>query len=278
MPDTVLSPSAAGTADNEDILLRSDDGPVSLLTLNHPQARNCLSEALLNALQEQIDSIAQSRTAKAVVIAANGPVFSSGHDIRELNAHRSDPDGGRSYFEKIFNISSRLMKSIVRCPKPVIAAVTGTATAAGSQLVATCDLAVASAEAEFCTPGVHIGLFCSTPMVALSRNVGRKRAMEMLLLGEMIGAEDAARYGLVNRVVPKEQVIPEAMEMARKIASKSSQTIAIGKATFYRQVEEPLGQAYDTAAEAMAANMMIADAEEGLCAFLEKREPHWSDS
>lgn len=272
----IASPESAQA--NEDILLRDERGDILVLTLNRPEARNCLNEVLLKDLQNQIDEVSGSRATKAVIIAANGPVFSSGHDIRELNDHRSDPDGGLGFYENIFKLSSRLMTSIVRCPKPIIAAVTGTATAAGCQLVASCDLAVAGTDSRFCTPGVHIGLFCSTPMVALSRNVGRKRAMEMLLLGEMIDAGDAASYGLVNRIVAPESVMAEAVAMAEKIAEKSSTTIAIGKATFYRQVEEPLGKAYDTAAEAMAANMMVADAEEGLDAFMEKREPHWRDS
>ncbi len=274
--DTTASQEIAQA--NEGILLRDAKGPVLVLTLNRSEARNCLNEALLNDLQDQIDEVSNSRTIKAVVIAANGPIFSSGHDIRELNAHRSDADGGVGFYEKIFKLSSKLMTSIVHCPKPVIAAVTGTATAAGTQIIASCDLAVAGTDSKFCTPGVHIGLFCSTPMVALSRNVGRKRAMEMLLLGEMIEADDAAAYGLVNRVVAPQDVLAEAIAMAHRIAEKSSTTIAIGKATFYRQVEEPLGKAYDTASEAMAANMMIADAEEGLDAFMEKREPHWRDS
>jgi enoyl-CoA hydratase/carnithine racemase len=269
---------ADDTGKNEDVLLRDDKDAIAVLTLNRPRARNCLSEELLNALQREIDEVAKSKTVKVAIITANGPVFSSGHDIKELEAHRGDPDGGRGYYEKIFAICSKLMTSIVRCPKPIIAAVEGTATAAGAQLVATCDLAVCATDSRFCTPGVHIGLFCSTPMVALSRNVGRKRAMEMLLLGEMVGAEDAAAFGLVNRVVPAGAVLAEATAMAEKIAIKASPTIAIGKKTFYRQVEEPLGEAYDTAAEAMTANMMIADAEEGLEAFLEKRKPHWSDS
>lgn len=264
------------TAGNESVLLRDDANAVAVLTLNRPKARNCLSEALLDALQAALDDIAASRI-KAVVIAANGPVFSSGHDIREMTARRSDPDGGKAYFRHIFAKCSRLMQSVVTCPKPVIAAVTGTATAAGAQLVASCDLAVAGSDSKFCTPGVHIGLFCSTPMVAVSRNMGRKRAMEMLLLGEMIEAEDAAQYGLVNRVVAPDKVRGEAMAMAEKIAAKSSKTIAIGKEIFHRQVEAPLGEAYDAAAEAMAGNMMIADAEEGLEAFLEKRDPKWSD-
>ncbi len=273
-----LTTISAGTENNEGVLLREDRGPIALLTLNRPEMRNSLSEELLEVLQTQIDDISVSSAIKAAVINANGQIYSSGHDIREMKSHRNDADGGLGFYEKIFKLSSKLMTSIVRCPKPVIAAVTGTATAAGSQLVASCDLAVAGTDSQFCTPGVHIGLFCSTPMVALSRNVGRKRAMEMLLLGEMIDADDAAAYGLINRVVAPQKVLMEALAMAEKIAEKSSTTIAIGKSTFYRQVEEPLGEAYDTAAEAMAANMMIADAEEGLDAFLEKRTPEWRDA
>lgn len=262
---------------NEEILLSRREGAVEILTLNRPEARNCLSEALLNALADKISEAGQSSDIKAIIITANGAVFSSGHDIKELTAHRDDADGGLAYYQKTFDLSSRLMTGIVRCPKPVIAAVTGTATAAGSQLVATCDLAVAGDDSQFCTPGVHIGLFCSTPMVALSRNVGRKRAMEMLLLGEMISAQDAAQFGLINRVLPRDKVLDEAMAMAGKIAGKSSAAIKIGKEVFYTQVEEPLGEAYETAARAMAENMMIADAEEGLDAFLTKRPPHWRD-
>lgn len=263
---------------NESVLLREDAQSIAVLTLNRPKARNCLSEELLDALQCELDAIAASTTIKAVIIAANGPVFSSGHDIKEMTARRDDPDGGKAYFEHVFRKCSKLMQTIVRCPKPVIAAVTGTATAAGAQLVASCDLAVAGEDSKFCTPGVHIGLFCSTPMVALSRNVGRKRAMEMLLLGEMIAADDAEAYGLVNRVVERDAVHGEAMEMAKKIAAKSSPTVAIGKSIFYDQIEAPLGTAYERAAQAMVDNMMIADAEEGLGAFIEKRDPKWSDS
>jgi len=267
-----------GTGSNESVLLRDDQGAIAILTLNRPKARNCLSEGLMDALQAELDAIAASESIKVVILAANGPVFSSGHDIKEMTARRSDPDGGKAYFAHVFRKCSRLMQTIVHCPKPVIAAVTGTATAAGAQLVASCDLAVAGTDSKFCTPGVHIGLFCSTPMVAISRNMGRKRAMEMLLLGDMIEAEDAAQYGLINRVVAPEKVPDEAMAMARKIAGKSAATVAIGKGIFYKQIEEPLGDAYDTAAETMVTNMMIADAEEGLSAFLEKRDPKWSDS
>lgn len=262
---------------NEDILLREDRGAIAVLTLNRPEARNCLSEAMLTALLSQFEGISRSQNIKAVILAANGPVFCSGHDIRELEAHRDDADGGRKFFAKMFSASSELMIQIVGCPKPVIAAVEATATAAGCQLVATCDLAVASEEAKFCTPGVHIGLFCSTPGVAVARSIGRKRAMEMLLLGDMLSAQDASDYGLVNRVVPKDQVMAAAMELAERIASKSSAANAIGKKTFYEQIDEPLGVAYERASRAMVENMMLEDAHEGLGAFLEKREPVWRD-
>ncbi|MEX1083574.1 MAG: enoyl-CoA hydratase-related protein, partial [Xanthobacteraceae bacterium] len=183
-------------------LLREDHGDIAILTLNRPETRNSLSEALLNALGAELEAIAADRRLRAVVLAANGPAFSSGHDLNELTAHRNDPDRGRAYFKSVMELCSAVMQRIVRLPQPVIAAVQGTATAAGCQLVASCDLAIASSAAKFATPGVNIGLFCSTPMVALSRNVSRKHAMEMLLTGDTIAAEDAARIGLVNRVVP----------------------------------------------------------------------------
>lgn len=248
---------------------------IMLLTLARPDRRNSLSEGMLEGLQRHIDRASEDDGVRVVVIAAKGPVFCAGHDLRELTAHRRDTDGGRSYFEMIMRTCSKLMRSIVRCPKPVIAAVEGSALAAGCQLVATCDLAVASEAARFCTPGVNIGLFCSTPMVALSRNVPRKRAMEMLLIGDMLPAKAAAEYGLLNRVVPHERVLEEAMAMARTLASKPRATLAIGKEAFYRQVEMPLADAYDYAAGVMVENMLHAEADEGIGAFLEKRPPDW---
>jgi enoyl-CoA hydratase/carnithine racemase len=213
----------------------------------------------------------------AIILAAKGKVFSSGHDLKELTAHRSDADDGLAFFRETMQACSAMMQSIVRCPKPVIAAVDGRATAAGCQLVAACDLAIASEQSDFATPGVNIGLFCSTPMVALSRNVSRKRAMEMLLLGEALSAAEASHYGLVNRVVPSSDVMLQARAMARKIVSKSKATVAIGKEAFYRQAEMTLADAYAFASEVMVKNMMIADAGEGICAFLEKRAPDWKD-
>jgi enoyl-CoA hydratase/carnithine racemase len=212
-----------------------------------------------------------------VILAANGPAFSAGHDLKELNTHRKDHDRGRSYFTHIMGLCSRMMQQVVKLPQPVIAAVQGTATAAGCQLVASCDLAVASRAAKFATPGVNIGLFCSTPMVALSRNVSRKAAMEMLLTGEMISAEHAAHIGLVNHVVAPGCERDEAIKLAGKITAKSAVTVKIGKEGFYRQLEMPLAQAYDYVSGVMVENLLVRDAEEGIAAFIEKREPKWQD-
>ncbi|HJU30745.1 MAG TPA: enoyl-CoA hydratase [Hyphomicrobiaceae bacterium] len=253
-------------------------GAVLVLTLARPERRNSLSEAMLAALQAAIDGAGEDAGVRAIVITAKGPAFCAGHDLKELTSHRQDADGGKAYFELLMRQCAKLMRSIVRCPKPVIAAVQGTAQAAGCQLVATCDLAVAAEEATFCTPGVNIGLFCSTPMVALSRNVSRKRAMEMLLLGELLAAKDAAEYGLVNRVVAAGRLIDEAMALAQKIATKPPVTLAIGKEAFYRQVEMGLGDAYDYAAGVMVENMMHGESKEGIGAFIEKRPPVWDKS
>jgi enoyl-CoA hydratase/carnithine racemase len=252
-------------------------GKVLVLTLARPDRRNSLSESMLAALQAAIDEAVRDEAVRAVVIAARGSVFCAGHDLKELTLHRRDEDRGRGYLKALMRRCSHLMRSIVACPKPVIAAVQGTATAAGCQLVATCDLAVAAEEATFCTPGVNIGLFCSTPMVALSRNVPRKRAMEMLLLGEMLPACEAAQYGLVNRVVPAAGLTAEAMRLANAVASKPPVTLAMGKEAFYRQIEMGLSQAYDYAAGVMIENMMHAESEEGIGAFLEKRPPAWDE-
>ncbi|MGE5535481.1 MAG: enoyl-CoA hydratase [Acidobacteriota bacterium] len=268
----VRAPDAAAP-----ILLRERDGGIAVLILNRPQARNSLSEALLVALGEAFADIAADRSVRAVVLAANGPAFSAGHDLKELTARRSDADGGRAYFKHIMTTCSAVMQQIVKLPQPVVAAVQGVATAAGCQLVASCDLAVASTAAKFATPGVDIGLFCSTPMVALSRNVPRKHAMEMLLTGEMVAAADAARIGLVNHVVQPGEERREAIALAKKVASKSSYVLKIGKEAFYRQLELGLSDAYDYAAEVMTENMMARDAEEGICAFIEKRKAKWED-
>ncbi len=250
-------------------------GAITVITLDTPASRNALSEEMLAALQSAIDGAAVDTTVRVIIIQANGAAFSAGHDLKQLTARRADPDLGRSYFVDIMDRCAALMQSIMRCPKPVIAAVEGVATAAGCQLVATCDLAVAGAAAKFATPGVNIGLFCSTPMVALSRNVPRKRAMEMLLLGELLDADAAAAYGLVNRVVPQERVRAEAFDMAEKIAAKSAVTVAIGKEAFYAQIEQPVAVAYADAADTMVRNMLERDAAEGMGAFIEKRAPTW---
>ena len=259
------------------ILLREDAGSIAILTLNRPEARNSLSEALLVALGEAFTRIAHEPKVRAVVLAANGPAFSAGHDLKEFKSHRSDSDRGRANFKYIMELCSGVMQQIVNLPQPVVAAVQGVATAAGCQLVASCDLAVASAAAKFATPGVNIGLFCSTPMVALARNVARKHAMEMLLTGDMISAEDALRIGLVNRVVAPGTEREAALALGRKIAAKSAHVVKIGKEAFYRQVELGLKDAYRYAAEVMVENMLARDAEEGLDAFIEKREPQWED-
>ena len=214
--------AAAKAAPSSLILLREDIGGVAVLTLNHPQTRNSLSEAMLEALGDALTAIAHDKSVRAVVLAANGPAFSAGHDLKELDRHRADEDRGRAYFKHIMSICSVMMQQIVTLPQPVIAAVQATATAAGCQLVASCDLAVASRAAKFATPGVNLGLFCSTPMVALSRNISRKHAMEMLLSGEMITAEHAARIGLVNVVVEAGSEREEALKLAKKIAAKST--------------------------------------------------------
>jgi enoyl-CoA hydratase/carnithine racemase len=251
---------------------------VALVTMNRPDTRNSLSLDMIDRLHSRFTRLAADRTVFAIVLAANGPVFCAGHDLKELTAHRADADKGLAFYTEAMTRCSAMMQAIVACPKPVIAAVQGTATAAGCQLVATCDLAVAADTAKFCTPGVNIGLFCSTPMVALSRNVGRKRAMEMLLLGDMLSAADAADYGLVNRVVAPGQVLDEALSLAGKIAGKSPLTVAMGKAAFYAQAEMPLKEAYAYAAKVMVDNMMARDAEEGISAFLDKRKPEWKGS
>jgi enoyl-CoA hydratase/carnithine racemase len=259
------------------VLLRETLGSITVLTLNRPASRNSLSEGLIAQLHAAFRDIHDDTSVRAVVIAANGPAFSAGHDMKELTARRTDADRGRAYFAQIMNACSAMMQAIVQLPKPVVAAVQGVATAAGCQLVASCDLAVASEAASFATPGVDIGLFCSTPMVALSRNVPRKQAMEMLLTGEPVPAARASDIGLVNRVVAAGAERDAAIALAQKVALKSAYTIKLGKAAFYRQAEMSLADAYRYAAEVMTENMMARDAEEGIGAFIEKREPKWQD-
>lgn len=261
----------------EPLVLREDDDGVAILTLSSPRSINALSEAMLAALQEALDLIAEDRRIRAVILRGAGDHFCAGHNLKEMTAARSGADGGFQYFQDLFATCSRMMQTIVTLPQPVIAEVSGIATAAGCQLVASCDLAVASQEARFATSGVNIGLFCSTPMVALSRNVARKHAMEMLLLGEFIPAARAAEMGLVNRVVPLADLGRETLAMARKIADKSSAAVKIGKAAFYQQSELPLAEAYALAGRVMAENMMARDAREGIGAFVAKAPmPEWT--
>jgi enoyl-CoA hydratase/carnithine racemase len=255
----------------EAVLQRRDADGVAWLTLNRPAARNALSMALMQTLDAELVAIADDATVKVVVIGGAGPAFCSGHDLREL---RAQPDRGA--YQAVFAQCSALMQRIVGLPKPVIARVHGVATAAGCQLVASCDLAVAADTARFATPGVNLGLFCSTPMVALSRAVGRKAAMEMLLTGDMIDAARACALGLVNRVVPEAGLHAAVAALAGQIAGKSPLTLAIGKVAFYRQAELPLEQAYAYASEVMVRNMLARDAAEGIDAFLDKRTPVWT--
>ncbi len=270
--------NAHASPETSPALLREDAEGIATLTLNRPQARNPLSEAMLAALSQSFAAIAEDRRIRAVVLAAAGPVFSAGHDLKEMSARRADADRGRAYFANILGRCSAMMQQITALPQPVIAAVEGTATAAGCQLVASCDLAIAGEAARFCTPGVHIGLFCSTPMVALSRNLAAKHAMEMLLLGEMVPAEDAARMGLVNRVVPAGGALAEARRLAAIIASKSAATVKTGKRAFYEQRELGLKAAYDHAGAVMVENMLARDAQEGIGALMDKRAPNWDNT
>jgi enoyl-CoA hydratase/carnithine racemase len=258
------------TVTTNDLLLRSDAGGICTLTLNRPAQRNALSIALMEAVRDALDRIKDDSAVRVVIINGAGTCFCSGHDLKEL---RADPS--RAHVENTFALCSAMMQRIVALPQPVIAAVHGIATAAGCQLVATCDLAVAAEEAHFATPGVNIGLFCSTPMVALSRAVPRKQAMEMLLTGDPIDAQTALRLGLVNRLAPAAQLMEEALALAAEIIAKSPFTLKIGKEAFYRQAELGLTDAYAYASQVMTENMMALDAQEGIDAFLAKRKPEW---
>lgn len=259
------------------LLLTSLEAGVLRLTLDDPASRNSLSEAMMAALRTALDRAAADRQVRVVVLAASGPVFSSGHNLKEITARRSDPDGGAAYFSTLFGTCAALMTAIVRHPKPVIAEVQGLASAAGCQMVASCDLAYAADTAQFCTPGVNIGLFCSTPMVALSRNVSPKQAMGMLLTGDLIPAAEAERIGLINHAVPPGELRNTVHGMACKIASKSAMTVKTGKEAFYRQLDLPLDEAYAYTARVMAENLLRRDAEEGIAAFIGKRPPQWTD-
>lgn len=265
--------SVAQSAADEPLLLREDRaGGIVVLTLNRPQAYNALSTGLMTEAEAMLAALASDPGARVIVVQGAGAGFSAGHDLKEVRSLKT-PEARKALMAQC----CRLMMAVVRSPKPVIAKVHGTATAAGCQLVASCDLAVAADDARFGTPGVNIGLFCHTPMVALGRNVSRKHAMEMLLTGELMSAEEAVRFGLVNRAVPRAELDDAAMTFARRIASKSSYTLKLGKEAFYRQLEMGLADAYSYASEVMLANMLAADAEEGVAAFVEKRKPMWRD-
>jgi len=268
--------TASTAAAPTELVRREDDAGVVTLTLAQPRNRNALSLAMIDTLIVAFADLAKDRAARAIVLAGDGPALSAGHDLRELEAHRNDPDRGRAFFELVMTRCATLMQAIVALPKPVIAAVEGVATAAGCQLVASCDLAVAGEAARFGLPGVNIGLFCSSPLVAVGRTISRKHAMEMALTGRLYGAAEAERMGLVNRVVPEGRALAEAKALAAAVAARSMSALAIGKRAFNEQIEEPLSVAYALAAKAMVENLAEPDSAEGIAAFLEKREPRWS--
>jgi len=254
---------------------REVSGHVLRLTLSNPPA-NVLSIALMEALTAELDAVAQSEDIRVVILAASGSLFSAGHDLKELTAHRADDDAGKAFFEQSLRLCADLMLKINRLPQPVIAEIDGLATAAGCQLVASCDLAICTDSSTFCTPGVNIGLFCSTPMVAVSRAAHPKQAMEMLLTGETIDASTAKDFGLVNRIVPKQYLQQVVNKYAAVIASKSPQALRIGKRAFYQQTEMSITEAYDFATGVMVENMLKSDAKEGIDAVLSKRTPEWT--
>jgi len=261
-------------------ILRKDeveDGMLRL-TLDDQENKNALSKTMMEQLKDSLNSASLDDSVKVIVIAATGDVFSSGHNLKEITNARENEDAGEAYFNSLFNLCSSLMQLIVNCKKPIIAEVNGVATAAGCQLVASCDLAISSDSSMFATPGVNIGLFCSTPMVALSRNVKKKDAMKMLLTGDMIDAKEAKRLSLINDYVPEEQLTDSVNDLAKKIASKSLMTVKIGKDAFYKQSELSLSDAYEYTVKIMTENTLNDDAKEGISSFLEKRKPTWRDS
>jgi len=263
--------------DNPMVLKKELKSGLLRLTLNNPQSKNALSEDMISALINSIDSASNDHSIKVIIIAASGNVFCAGHDLKEITEARESEDSGDRYYKNLFDSCSSLMQLIVNSPKPIIAQVDGVATAAGCQLVASCDLAIASDVSKFATPGVNIGLFCSTPMVALSRNVHKKNAMEMLLTGDMIDCKKAKEIGLINEYVSPDNLSDSVLNLAEKIASKSSKTLATGKKAFYKQAEMSLADAYEYTSEVMKENLLRSDAKEGINAFLEKRTPKWDD-
>jgi len=247
------------------------------LTLNDQKHQNTLSDEMINELDKKFKEASQDKNVKVIILSSTGKVFCAGHNLKDLNSKRLDLDNGKSYYAKIFRSCSLLMMNIVQNPKPVIAAIDGIATAAGCQLIASCDLAYASDRAKFATPGVNIGLFCSTPMVALSRSVSKKSAMEMLLTGDLIDAKNACKIGLINNFFNSEELMKKVFEQANKISSKSMKTLKIGKKAFYKQREMSLEEAYNYTSTVMIENMLEKDSEEGISAFLEKRKPIWDN-
>ena len=256
-------------------LLREKKGSIEIITLNNPKNLNPLSEEILNTFQHSLNEISDTSAIKAVIIRAEGKAFCAGHDLKQMQMAREQEDGGKKYFNELFRTCGRLMISIKRLPQPVIAEVNGLATAAGCQLVATCDLAIASQKATFGVNGVNIGLFCSTPMVALTRNIGRKKTFEMLVTGDFIDAQTALNLGLINKVVSEDDLRIESLALAEKIVSKLSIAVRIGKESFYKQAEMTIEEAYDYTAEVMAENMLYKDTNEGINAFIAKRKPNW---
>ena len=259
----------------EDILLRHDENAIATLTLNRPAALNALSEEMLEALQNELDRISEDRSVRVVVLKGAGKVFCAGHDLKQMTAARQAEDGGREYFNALFAQCGKVMTTITKLPQPVIAQVHGIATAAGCQLVASCDLAVAAEGTRFGVNGINIGLFCSTPMVALSRNIPRKQAFEMLTTGDFIDADRAAELGLINRAVPHEAFEAATQELAEKLAGKLGVAVKIGKESFYKQLEMGLEEAYAFTGANMAENMLYRETEKGVAAFLDKRKPEW---
>lgn len=260
---------------NKEILLRNDKNKIAYLVFNKPEKLNVLSEEMLAALYDQLIKLENDEAIRCIVLTGKGKAFCAGHDLSELTLGRQTPDGGQEYFQKIFDMCSKLMQKIQEVPQPVIAQVNGPAVAAGCQLVATCDLAIAGESAKFGVNGVNIGLFCSTPMVALTRNINLKNAFELLVSGKIIKPEEAQRLGLINRVVSDESLDEEVNELATLISSKLSAAVKIGKKAFYKQAQMPLDEAYDFAGEVMVTNMLYRDTKEGINAFLEKRKPDW---
>jgi enoyl-CoA hydratase/carnithine racemase len=258
------------------LLERSDTGSIAHLTLNAPEKLNALSEGMLEALQSEFDALKNDQAIRAVILEGAGKAFCAGHDLKEMTAGRQAEDGGKDYFKTLFNRCAKMMQTIQKLPQPVIAQVHGIATAAGCQLVASCDLAVAAEGTKFGVNGVNIGLFCSTPMVALSRNIPRKQAFEMLTTGQFIDAARAQDLGLINRVVCEEQLSAETRALAELLASKLGVAVKIGKEAFYNQLQMPLSEAYDYTGDVMVENMLYRDTEEGISAFIEKRDPNWT--